>query len=119
MNRKYLAPLLTAIILVLAVFLGIELVRTGPAEDVQQPIASQTQAEGTTPPESTVDVLPAETAADTEATEALPPETTAPAAETQPAPQETTPAKDKEDASNEESTEETEVSLPPNMLPIG
>ena len=120
MNRKYLAPLLTAVILILAVFLGIEIVKAGRAEAPQTPAASQTQQETQTalptqsagsavPEEPSDDPTPETTAAPTAETQPAPQETTAPTEETKPASKETTP----------EEEEETESSLPPNMLPIG
>ena len=116
MDRKNLGLLLTGLILILAVFLGMELVGAGRTAVPADPIPSQTQAEGL-PPDSAEATTPEQTAPHgeptapaTEATEAAPAETV---------PEETKPAEAPTEATEAPTEETTGSTLPPNMLPIG
>ena len=107
MDRKYLRPLLAALILILAVCLGLELVQlrqdtlpqdTLPqdtADDLAQDLPLDATAGGTTGPEACPETKPIETES-TPGTDLTPP-----------------------DAPTEATEETPSYSLPPNMLPIG
>ena len=113
MDRKNLGILLTILILILAVFLGMELADARTPEPTQVPATSGPQQEETASP-VTEGTAAAETVA---ATEEAVPETEPVTVETAPA--ETAVATEAIKETTAPTEETTGSTLPPNMLPIG
>lgn len=122
MDRKYLKPLLVALILILAVCLGLELSQArlekpqDPAKDLAQDPAA---TEAFRPTETQQQTVPTETE---QAESVTPPDTPTEAMETTEVTEATEPTEAAEvtEATEETTSKESQGSaLPPNMLPIG
>lgn len=118
MDRKYLRPLLVALILILAVCLGLELAqaRQKPlpqdADDLAQDLPLAVTTGGSPAPESSPETKPIETEI-TPVTDLTPPDEPTETAEAT----ETTAVTEATEATQKEET--PDYTLPPNMLPIG